>query len=82
MRGETTLSILRRLIDCGQENLPRGAAEAVLKINFTDADQTRMCELASKSNRGELAPDEAEEYDGYIAAADFYRFGNPRHGYL
>jgi hypothetical protein len=70
MAGETTLSILRRLIDAGQGHLSAGAAEAVLQIRFADSDQTRMAELASKSNRGELSAEEAEEYDGYIGAAD------------
>ena len=32
--------------------------------------QARLGELADKSNRGVLTPAEAEEYDGYIAAAD------------
>jgi hypothetical protein len=70
MFGETALSILRRLIDSGQGNLAHGAAQAVLQISFTDTDQARMNELASKSERGALTPQEAEEYDGYIAAAD------------
>jgi hypothetical protein len=70
MVGETTLSILRRLIDSGQGNLAHGVAQAVLQISFTDADQGRMSELASKSERGSLSPQEAEEYDGHIAAAD------------
>ena len=70
MSGDTTLSILRRLIDAGQGNLPTAVAEAILAISFSDADQLRLGELAEKSNGGILNSVEAAEYDGYIAAAD------------
>ncbi len=70
MPGETIISILRRLIDTGQGTLTPAAAEAVLHFRFTDSDQARMSELASKCGQGNLSPAEAEEYDGYIAAAD------------
>jgi hypothetical protein len=70
MSGDTTISIFRRLIDSTDRDLSTAAAEAVLHIQFTDADQTRLGELASKSTGGTLTPQEAEEYDGYIAAAD------------
>jgi hypothetical protein len=70
MSGETTLSILRRLIDMSQGTLSKGAAEAILQICFAEADQIRIAELGTKCNSGTLTPDEAEEYDAYIAAAD------------
>jgi hypothetical protein len=70
MSGDTAISILRRLIDSESGELPAAAAEAVLHIRFTDADQARLQELASKSNDGTLSQQDAEEYDGYIAAAD------------
>ena len=70
MPGETTLSILRRLIDLNQGNLPPGAAEAVLQFRFSDSDQARLSELASKSNQGTLTSTEADEYDAYFATAD------------
>jgi len=70
MHGETVISILRRLIDSGQGDLPPAAAEAVLQFHFADSDQARMSELASKCGNGNLSPTESEEYDGYIAAAD------------
>ena len=70
VHGETTISILRRLIESGHADLPHGAAEAVLHFHFQDSDQSRMSELATKCNHGKLTPAEAEEYDGYIAAAD------------
>jgi hypothetical protein len=71
MSGDTVISILQRLVDASQGRLSAAAAEAVLQIRFSDADQTRISELADKSNQGTLACDEADEYDNYIAAADF-----------
>lgn len=72
MSGELALSILRRLIESQPSgSLSAAAAEAVLHLRFAAADQSRMSELASKSNAGMLTPTEAEEYDAYIAAADW-----------
>ena len=59
------------LIDPSQGDLSRGAAEALLQIRFSEADQQRVRELAEKSNNDTLSPSEASEYDSYIAAADF-----------
>ena len=70
MTGETALSIFRRLIESDPGHLSRGAAEAILGLHFPQADQTRVEELADKSNQGVLTTAEADEYDGYIAAAD------------
>lgn len=70
MRDDAALSILRRLIDCGQEGISPGAAEAVLHLGLTDSDNARMKELAEKSNLGTLTCQEGDEYDGYIAVAD------------
>jgi hypothetical protein len=70
MLGDTTISILRRLIDSQGDTLSVAIAEAVLQIRFSDQDQNRLAELASKSTLGQLSPEEAQEYDGYIAAAD------------
>jgi hypothetical protein len=70
MVGETVTSILQRLIDSGQGNLTPAAAEAVLQFRLTDSDQTWLGELAAKCSAGSLSPAEAEEYDGYVAAAD------------
>ena len=70
MSGDTAITILRRLVNaCGGELNP-AAAEAVLQLHLADADQSRIGELAKRSNDGTLTPEEAAEYDGYIAAAD------------
>lgn len=70
MTGETALSIFRRLIESDPGHLSRGAAEAILGLHFPQADQARVEQLAVKNNQGILTAAEAEEYDGYIAAAD------------
>jgi len=70
MSGDTAISILRRLIDATGGELSSAAAEAVLQFRMADSDKVRIGELAAKSTEGTLAPAEAEEYDGYIAAAD------------
>jgi len=61
MRGDIALGVLRRLIDGRAGELPAAVAEAVLRLGLLDEDQARMQGLASKSNRGTLTADEAEE---------------------
>ena len=68
--GETTIAILRRVIDFNHGDLSPALAEAVLRIKFAESDQSRLGELAVKCNQGNLTSDEADEYDCYIAAAD------------
>ena len=70
MIGDTLVSILQRLIDAGQGALSPAAAQSILQIQFSEADQARVCELASRSNDGTLSAQEAVEYDNYLAAAD------------
>ena len=70
MNGETTIAILRRVLDLNSGGLPVALAEAILQIRLAESDQTRLGELALKSSQGTLTAEEAEEYDGYIAAAD------------
>jgi hypothetical protein len=70
MVGDTVVSILHRLIDADQGKLSPATAEAVLRIQFSQSDQDRVRELASKSNDGTLTPQEAAEYDSYLAVDD------------
>jgi hypothetical protein len=74
MLGETAITILRRLIDSGQEKLSAQAAEAILQIRFGETDESRLQELAEKSNLGTLTTAEADEYDAYIVAGDLLSF--------
>lgn len=70
MNGENGMAILRRLIESSRGDLSPAAAQGILQIHFTPADQQRVGELAGKSNFGTLSSEEAHEYDGYIEAAD------------
>jgi hypothetical protein len=71
MLGESTLSILERLLDPTSGNLSAKTAKEVLDLTFPEADQKRLEELAQKSTAGTLSAEESKEYDGYIEAADF-----------
>jgi hypothetical protein len=70
MVGDTIVSILRRLIDVGQGALSPDAARSILQIEFSEADQARVRELAARSNTGVMTPQEAAEYDSFLAADD------------
>jgi hypothetical protein len=71
MSWEMAFSIHRRLVESQPEGLSPAAAEAVLHLQLADWDQARMGEIAGKSSAGELTSSEADEYDAYIAAADW-----------
>jgi hypothetical protein len=47
------------------------SAEAVLSMEFTEADQERMRELAEKNNQGTLTEDERAEMEGYRRVGTF-----------
>jgi hypothetical protein len=62
----TEAAILARLIQIGQDELPRGAAEYLLSIRFGDRDIARMNELSELARQGNLTRDERVELDSYI----------------
>jgi hypothetical protein len=68
--GDTIVSILRRLIEVGQGALSPDAARSILQIEFSEADQARVRELAARSSAGVMTPQEAAEYDSFLAADD------------
>jgi hypothetical protein len=47
------------------------AAEAVLSMEFTQADKERMHELAEKNNQGTISEDERAEMEGYRRVGTF-----------
>ena len=71
MSGDTAVTIFRRLLASEDDSLSPAAAEAILRISFSDADRSRLGELSEKSTAGTLTSIEAAKYDGYITAADF-----------
>ena len=68
---ETLTNILQRLLESGQDDLSPAIAEAILRLDFSIADHSRIAALAELSNFGNLSKADAAEYDAYIAAADF-----------
>jgi hypothetical protein len=62
----TEAAILARLIQIGQDELPRGAAEYLLSIRFGNHDIARMNELSELARQGKLTTEEQAELDSYI----------------
>ncbi len=62
----TEAAILARLIQLGQKELSRGAAEYLLSIHFDDRDTNRMNELSELARQGQLTSEEQAELDSYI----------------
>jgi hypothetical protein len=62
----TEAAILARLIQIGQEELSRGAAEYLLSIRFDDQDIARMNELSDLARQGKLTGTEQAELDSYL----------------
>ncbi len=64
--ANTEAAILARLIEIGQEELPRGAAEYLLSIRFSEHDTARMNKLSALAREGKLSNEEQAELDSYI----------------
>jgi hypothetical protein len=62
----TEANILARLIQLGQEELSRGAAEYLLSLQFSDRDLARMNELSELAREGKLTSEEQAELDSYL----------------
>ena len=66
----STTSLLDRFLDPVVEFLPADTARKIIDLRIDPELQTRLDELADKSNEGTLSADEREEYEGYIDALD------------
>lgn len=62
----TEAAILARVIEIGQEELSRGAAEYLLSIRFGERDVARMNELSELARQGKLSSQEQAELDSYL----------------
>ena len=63
----SAMAIFRRNCRCRVGVLlRRGAAQAILRLNFSPSDRVRMNALAAKNRKGKLSAGEAEELDNYI----------------
>lgn len=70
MIGDLEADIFSRVIDPLSPTLAPAAAEAILALGYTEADHTRMAELAGKSNQGTLSATERRELEGYVFVGD------------
>jgi len=64
--SNTEAAILARLIQIGEEQLSRGAAEYLLSIRFGEGDIARMNELSELARQGKLTSQEQAELDSYL----------------
>jgi hypothetical protein len=64
--SNTEAAILARLIQIGEEQLSRGAAEYLLSIRFGERDIARMNELSELARQGKLTTQEQAELDSYL----------------
>jgi len=60
------LDIFRRIVDAKQPPLSVEAAESLLRLGFSAADQRRMNRLAEKNRQGKIKPHEEEELENFI----------------
>lgn len=58
-------TILARVIQVDQDDLPPAAAKALLKLSFTPQDRDRMHDLAVKNQGGGLTEAEQRELESY-----------------
>ena len=70
MPSVTEIEILDRIIDPRNPNMTRAAAEAILRLGYSEADHLRMAELAEKSNEGALSEPEKREFESYVFVGD------------
>ena len=63
--------VLERMLEPLASSLNSDAAQKLLRMKADAKVQRRVAQLARKCNEGELTPEEAAEYDRYIAFADF-----------
>jgi hypothetical protein len=68
--SNTEAAILARLIQIGEEEMSRGAAEYLLSIRFGERDTNRMDELSELARQGKLTKEEQAELDSYIHAGN------------
>jgi hypothetical protein len=69
--GETNnsdIAIFGRLLSEPKGNMSPALARYVLTLGFTDADQSRMRDLAARNQQGGLSGDEHEELMSYVKA--------------
>ncbi len=67
----TEPEILLDVLAGGQCELSREVAEWILTLQFSNAQQARMLDLADRGNAGSLSADERQEIQNYARAGNF-----------
>ncbi|MBI4324148.1 MAG: hypothetical protein HY674_02675 [Chloroflexi bacterium] len=62
----TLKTMERLLVESFAQILTPERARLILDLRAGEMEQARVDDLAQKANQGELTPEEAAEYDGYI----------------
>ena len=71
MSGETTtLGVDDSLLESAARCLDLNSVRALSELQLDDAARARLDVLAQKANEGELAPEEAREYERFIDVSD------------
>ncbi len=73
-RSVAHAEVLRRVFDLGGHGLTRPLAESILSLDFPDHDATRVMELSTKANEGELTDGEEAELEAYVNVGDLLAF--------
>ena len=58
--------LMQRLVDPKRCGWSDQAAQAVLKLSFSDEDRARASELADRANQGTISASEQREMEGYL----------------
>jgi hypothetical protein len=70
MPADDVAQLLDRLMDPVLRSLTPESARRLLEMRADASDQIRMEELADRCNEGLLTPEERNEYEAYVAAAN------------
>ncbi len=70
MEPSATMTALDRMLDPLSDCLNVEAAQSIVALRIDPDIQTRISELADRSNEGLLTEDERAEYDSYVEGAE------------
>jgi hypothetical protein len=63
--GTSEVEIFSRIVQPGQGSFTIAAANAILALDFSEADKSRVRDLSAKAREGSLASAEQEELNRY-----------------
>ncbi len=67
---QAAMLLFARIWDDASHGMTPTLARHVLKLGFSEADKSRMHELAEKNSAGHITPTELQELDDYVQVAD------------